>query len=213
MTLIISYIALFQSFLPLLYYWFIKKKIVQECKPILPFIYLCFISGFYELVFSMHLRINLVPWYFIYDILSFFTILFYFYYILDIKNKVFFATNVLLYLVLFFFTVKNHTSENYLSQISYLVLFTTLFILVCSIIWFKTVSTQTSEISLIQNHNFYFGFGFLIYYTGTVVLFLLSNFIHRENISQFVNYWMLNVFFSILHKTFLIIGLWKAQKN
>jgi len=95
--LTITFIALFQSFLPLSYYWYIKKKLKQDIKPIMPFIYLCFISGFYELVFSMHLRINLVPWYFIYDILSFFTILFYFYYTLNKKNKVFFATNVLLF--------------------------------------------------------------------------------------------------------------------
>lgn len=206
-------IAIFQSLLPLLYFWYIRKNIIQEVRPILPFITLCFIAGIYEFVFTAQLNINLIPWYFIYDILSFFTILYFFYNLLDKKNKGFYFISALLYFVLFYIAVKNHNSDNYLSQVSYLVLFTTFFIVVSSLVWFKKVSTQTIVIPLMQSPNFYFVFGFLSYYTGTIVLFLLSNYIHQEDISNFVNYWIINVFFNVLHKSLLIIGLRKSLKK
>ena len=80
----ITYIALFQSFLPLLYYWYTKKTLKQECKPILPFIYLCFIASLYELTFTFVLKIGATVWFYIYDFLAFFTIQYFFYYVLNI---------------------------------------------------------------------------------------------------------------------------------
>ena len=68
----ITYIALFQSFLPLLYYWFIKKKVKsKKSKPILPFIYLCFIASLYELTFTFVLKIGATVWFYVYDFLAF----------------------------------------------------------------------------------------------------------------------------------------------
>lgn len=67
----IIYIALFQSFLPLLYYWYTKKKLKQESKPILPFIYLCFIASLYELTFTFVLKIGATVWFYVYDFLAF----------------------------------------------------------------------------------------------------------------------------------------------
>ena len=71
---IVIYIALFQSLLPLLYYGWIRKKIIQDSKPILPFIILCFIASLYEFIFTFTLYISSTIWFYVYDFLAFFRI-------------------------------------------------------------------------------------------------------------------------------------------
>lgn len=210
---IIYYTAIFQSLLPLLYYWYIRKNLIQDIKPILPFIILCFIAGIYEFVFTHLMFINSIPWFFTYDVLAFLSILYFFFKVLDTKVKGFFFISIFLYVTIFYFAVKNCTLENYLSQVSYLFSFTTLFIFISSVAWFKKVLTQNSKTPLIQNHNFYFVFGILLYYSGIVVLFLLSNSLYHQEKSNFQNYWFLNLLFNIFLKTFLILGLWKSSRS
>jgi hypothetical protein len=209
----IIYIALFQSFLPLLYYWYTKKKLKQDSKPIMPFIYLCFIASLYELTFTFVLKIGATVWFYVYDFLAFFTIQYFFYYVLNKKIKQFVWVSSFLYVLIFLFFVVNHTIEKHLDYIAYLEVFTTVLIIHYAIVWFKNAFMETEFVSLTHNPNFYFVSGFMIYYVGTIVMYLLANSMyinHRELISHF---WMINIFFNIIHKTLLLIGIWKLQKQ
>ena len=48
---------------------------------------------------------------------------------------------------------------------------------------------------------------------GFIVLFLLVNTIYLNQKELISYFWMLNVFFNIVHKTFLLVGIWKLQKQ
>jgi hypothetical protein len=72
---------------------------------------------------------------------------------------------------------------------------------------------ETTLVSLAQSPTFYFVSGFLFYYSGVIVLFLFAQTIYANDKVNFQYYWLINLFFNIFHKTFLIIGIWKARKN
>jgi hypothetical protein len=201
------------SLLPLLFYWFTKKKLNEEIKPIFPFVVLCFIAGLYEFIFSSILRFNTISWFYTYDLLAFFSIQYFFYNVLYKKVKKLVWITSCLYLILFTYAVIQHTIENYLNYLSYLTSFTTLLILIYSMKWFKKVFMETTLVSLADSPTFYFVTGFLFYYAGVVVLFLLADSIYNNNKSHLQYYWLINLFFNIFHKTVLIIGLWKARRN
>lgn len=201
------------SLLPLLLYWFTKNKLNKEIKPIFPFIVLCFIAGFYEFVFTVLLYVNSVPWFYTYDFLAFFTIQYFFYYVLERKIMKIVIPSTFLYLILFSYTVINHTFENYFTYLSYLTSFTTLLILIYSIMWFKKVFMETTLVSLAHSPTFYFVSGFLFYYAGVIVLFLLANSMYAKDKAYFQYYWLINMFFNFFHKTLLLIGIWKSQRK
>lgn len=210
---IVIYIALFQSLLPLLYYGWIRKKIIQDSKPILPFIILCFIASLYEFIFTFTLYISSTIWFYVYDFLAFFTIQYFFYYILEQKIKKIVWGSSILYLFLFLYIVLHHTRERFLNSISFLGVLTTIIIIYYAITWFKITITEKVYSSLTQSSNFYFVSGFILYYTGTIILFLMANTIYVNQREFISHYWMLNIFFNLVHKALLLVGIWKLQKQ
>lgn len=206
-------ITVLYSLIPLIVYWFTKKKLNEEIKPIFPFVVLCFIAGLYEFIFTSILRFNTIPWFYTYDLLAFFTIQYFFYTILDKKIKKIVWISSCLYLILFSYFLINHSFETYMNYLSYLTSLITLLILIYSIKWFKKVFMETTLVSLAQSPTFYFVSGFLFYYSGVIVLFLFAQTIYANDKVNFQYYWLINLFFNIFHKTFLIIGIWKSRKN
>lgn len=206
-------VTILYSLLPPLVYWFIRKKLNNEVQPILPFLVLCLIAVVYEFIFTALLRINTVSWFYTYDFLSIFTIQYFFYHVLEKKVKKVVLVSTVLYIALFFYALTHNEMKNYLTYLSYLNSFITFLIIFYSVLWFKKVFMETRLLSLSQSPTFYFISGFLFYYLGVVVLFLLANSIYLTNNSNFQYYWLINLFFTIFHKTFLIIGIWKARKN
>ena len=65
MQLLVAITVLY-SLIPPVVYWFVKKKMNNEIKPVFPFIVLSFIAGFYEFVFTVLLYVNTIPWFYIY---------------------------------------------------------------------------------------------------------------------------------------------------
>ena len=212
MQLLVAITVLY-SLIPPLVYWFIKNKLNSEIKPVFPFIVLCFLAGLYEFIFTILLRVNTLPWFYTYDVLYFFTIQYFFYYILEkkIKNIVWISSSS--YIILFVYFVVNNSIKNYLTHLSYLSSITTFLIIIFSIMWFKKTFKETNLESLAKSSSFYFVSGFLIYNSGVIVLFLLSNSLYHQEKSNFQNYWFLNLLFNIFLKTFLILGLWKSSRS
>lgn len=201
------------SLTPLIMYWFTKKKLNEEIKPIFPFVVLCFIAGLYEFIFTSQLKISVTVWFYVYDFLAFFSIQYFYYFILNKENKRMVLLSSILYLFLFVYFVSHHTHLKQLDYISYLGVLNTLLIIFYSIKWFKKTILVSEFESLTQNPNFYFVSGFILYYTSTIVLFLLINTIYL-NIKELIShFWMINIFFNIFHKTLLLIGIWKLQKQ
>lgn len=212
MRLLVAITVLY-SLIPPLVYWFIKNKLNNEIKPVFPFIVLCFLAGLYEFIFTTLLRVNTLPWFYTYDILYFFTIQYFFYYILEKKIKKIVWISSSSYIVLFVYFVVNNSIKNYLTHLSYLSSITTFLIIIFSIMWFKKTFKETKLVSLANSPSFYFVSGFLIYNSGVIILFLLSNSMYANDSKSFHYFWIINLFFNIVHKTILIVGIWKARIN
>jgi hypothetical protein len=198
---------------PLLYFLISKRKDYRELKPILPFVVLTFIASFYEFFGSLFLKLNVSYWFVIYDILSFFCI---YYFYLQVLHKQF-SKLFQLFLVAFFIlciTMYPYFKvDEFLIITSYIDTFITLFILFFTIIWFRKLILEAYIENLLQNSTFYFISGFILYYCGTLFLFLLSNYIYKVESSMFQSYWVINILLNLVLRTLLLVGLWKAKTN
>jgi hypothetical protein len=80
-------------------------------------------------------------------------------------------------------------------------------------LWFINLFRDAIVENLFANSNFYFISGFIIYYCGTLFLFLFGHYFYKQSIALFHEYWTLNIVLNMVLTSFLILGLWKAQKN
>ena len=78
-------------------------------------------------------------------------------------------------------------------------------------LWMKYAFINLKEDSLLKYPPFYFISGLLFYFSGTLFLFLFGNLILKEGSEAFLDSWMLNLFFNIVFKILLFIGIWKGQ--
>jgi hypothetical protein len=177
---------------------------------ILPFVWVVFISSLYEFFGAYIFEISLEYWYLIYKTLAFFSILYFFQTVLKLERLIIYVFSFLfvglLYLALF------HWEEVFFLKTSaYFNAYQTILILLLSIIWFKRIFNNSVTESLVQNPIYFFITGLIIYYCGTVILFLMADYIHTYQFSRFQNYWLLNIILNFVLRTLLMIGIWKAR--
>ncbi len=205
------YFVIIFGITPLFYYFIACSKNTTELKPIIPFITLTFISSLYELFGSLIFGWDVSNWYIFYSILSFFCIYYFYFSILHssyLKLNIFFLIS---FLVLVYFLFQRYTFEDFFIIDSYIKVYTTLIILVFSILWFTKLFTESYIDNLLRNCTFYFISGFVLYYCGTLFLFLLSNFFYKINIHSLQSYWFLNILLNFVLRTLLVVGLWMVR--
>lgn len=198
---------------PFLYFLIYKRKHVRELKPILPFAILTFIASLYEYLGTLIFKWNVSYWFIIYAFISFFCILYFFFQVLQkeiSKISIFFLIAFIALCLLLYFNFK---VDEFLIITSYIDTFITLFILFFTIIWFRKLILEAYIENLLQNSTFYFISGFILYYCGTLFLFLLSNYIYKVESSMFQSYWVINILLNLVLRTLLLVGLWKARTN
>jgi hypothetical protein len=103
-------------------------------------------------------------------------------------------------------------SLNFLQISSFFTIYQTIIILVFSILWFRKIFKEFEINNLLDSPTFYFISGLLIYYCGSVVLFLLANDLYTTDQNSFQYYWLLNIILNFVLRTLLIVGIWKARR-
>lgn len=197
--------------LPILIFSFKKEKLSKEAILILPFIFVVFIASLYEFFGTVVLKLNVEYWFIFYNFLVFFTLLYFFYFLLKEISKFFFIFFIFLFVCLSIYSLFKWNGENFIVISSYYNLLQTIFILTFSIFWIKRIFINLELDSFTKSSTFYFISGLILYYSGTVFLFLLSNLIFKMDKSTFQDYWMLNIILNWVLRTLLIIGIWKGQ--
>jgi hypothetical protein len=87
-------------------------------------------------------------------------------------------------------------------------------IILCSIGYFYKMLGEPKIEKPEQSPYFWFNTGFLIYFSASLLLFTLSNYILGAKYKQLrMDIWVLHAFFSILLYSFIAIGLWKYRKR
>ena len=198
---------------PLLYFLIAKRKEVKELKPILPYVAMTFVASFYEFFGTLTFKWDCSYWFVIYEILSFLTIFYFFYQVLQKQFAKLFLAFLVGFVTLWFFLFLNFNIKDLLIINSYSHTFITVFILFFTIIWFRKLMVDAYIENLLQNSTFYFISGLILYHCGTVFLFLLSNYIYKADSNLLHSYWMINIILNFVLRTLLIVGIWKAKKN
>ncbi len=210
MIYIISFTILYGLF-PFLYFLFFKKKLSHEIKAFIPFLIIVFISSIYEFIFTTLLHFNVSIWFIIYSIASFFTV-FYFFNEIIIKNNTIIKVFTLCFfflLLLILFLLFN--KEDFFKISSWIDTYTTIFIFIFSVKWFKEVFQKLKYESLWNSPYFYVVSGLILYYFGNLFLFLMAELMYKNNNYSFQYYWLLNIILNLVLRTLLIVGIWKAR--
>lgn len=205
------YFVIIFGITPLLYYFIARSKNARELKPIIPFITLTFVSSLYELFGSLILGWNVSYWFVFFEILAFLCIYYFYFEILQKQFLKLFLLTLFLFLGFCFYLSLNFIIKDFFIVSSYLNTFTTLFILFFTIIWFRRLILDASIENLLENSTFYFISGFILYYFGTLFLFLISNYLYKFDTLSLKSYWVVNIILNLILRIFLIVGLWKAR--
>ncbi len=186
-------------------------KSLRGIKKFHPFIFVVFIASLYEFIGSLLLKLNVEYWFFIYGILVFLSIHYFFYKLLNEKFKRVFIISILIFIIFSILAFIYRISFDYLTISAFFKVYQTINILFFSILWFKRIFEELETDNLLENSNFYFISGLIIYYCGSVFLFLLANYIYVSDKSDFQNYWLLNIALNLILRSLIIIGIWKAR--
>jgi hypothetical protein len=84
-------------------------------------------------------------------------------------------------------------------------------VIILCLSWCYQTLTEMKIRALQQDPVFWTNTGFLLYFSGNVLLFTFSNYILNINhaLNQYI--WAFHALFSILLYFFITIGLWKAR--
>lgn len=191
----------------------LKQNKIKGINSFYPMIFLISFGSIYEYVFTFKFQIDSIYWFRFYDLISFLFISYYFKSILEKGNyKYIYITNII-YIIFYFFLFIFWNTKSSLHTSSYLSALQTVFILIFSILWFIDSFKKLEHDSLLKKPHFYFVSGLVLYYSGTIFLFLMSSVIFEKEKAFILEYWMLNIFFNFIFRVLLSVGIWKAVQK
>lgn len=211
--MVLLYFVIVFGISPFSYFLVARRQSTIELKAILPYVFLTFISSLYEFFGTLTFGWNVSYWFLIYDILDFSCIFYFFYIILQKKHSWIFVAFLVLFAALCSFLYWQYEIKDVLVINNYFKGFITFFVLLFSVLWFTKLFAEVYIEDLLNNSTFYFISGFVLYYCGTLFLFLLSNYLYHSDSVLFQSYWVVNIVLNFVLRTLLLVGIWKAKVN
>ncbi len=202
------------GFIPI---WLLKANKIKSQNAITPFLWLIFIFSIIESCITIFMKLYPNSGYSsayvfrIYTFLEFWTIYFYFKRILISAYNLFLKIGAIIFILLFLSFIFIWNANESMKTESYLMLFDTFFVLIVAFLWFKNNLEDTNKVSLFINPDFYYIFGFVFYFSTSIVLFLLSIFLQKRGYAEFWGFYIFNILFVIVWRILIIIGVWKAR--
>ena len=212
MSIVVLYIALFIGVIPLSILFY-RKKAYDIQLPAILFIWLTAIAVVYEFVGTLLLKKTTTYWFYLYDLLEFIALYYFFYKIFQKRYKPLLYAFGGLFTVAYLLSSLHLDKFNALKAITLNSIPTVIFVLTCCGLWFKNLFDKADVPNLWQNTHFYFVSGFIIYYSSTFFLFLLSNSIFSSENLYIYDYWFVNVVATLILRIFMIIGVWKVKPD
>jgi len=193
---------------PLLLY-FLNMKVDKATRYLFPYILLLAIASLYEFFGTHLLKLNTSYWFRIYILLEFFTI-WYFYFRL-LKYKSFYLTYAIIYIIVYFFLLYNWSPNSKYIEDLPLNIAALILVLISSFFWFINVFKKLEEKPLYLRTEFYYISILLIYFSGTFLVFLMTDYIISNESMELLYYWNLIVIFNFIVRLTLIFTVWKAR--
>ncbi|MEE1899896.1 hypothetical protein GN157_15650 [Flavobacterium rakeshii] len=185
-----------------------KIKYTNEYTAVKPFVWLMFIGGVYELVFTTILFVQTAFWHSLYGLLEFLVFNYLLYRILGKYTRMYVAFTILFLFFyissLFYWSIDNHNQmEGYYAALE------TVFVMIWAVLWFKDLFKGDELISLWKIPAFYFVIGIILYLCGGVVPSLVTPYLFKVT-GLWTKYWLVFLFLGTIMRVMMIIGLLKA---
>lgn len=191
--------------------FYLRKAQSEDLAYIAPVLWLRAFSSLYEFFISFLLQVNSTIWFMVYPIMEFLVMYYFFRKLFGEKHKaiinkflIAFLLAAVALLVIWLYTGKSQTD-------SLLTVIQTIFVYTTAFLWFKEIFSEMKLASLWHSPAFYFVSGFIMYFSGTFFLFVMTDIVFTED--EMNRYWILNVILSLLLNTILTIGVWKGQNK
>jgi hypothetical protein len=208
---ILLYVGFAIAQLPLIGIWFSKKPKSADIVYITPFATLVAFGGLYEAIVTKQLHIDTTIWFKVYTLLEFICINYFFLKLLDKRHHLALKSLLMLFILVFIGLQIYWISGGSESTDSWLALLETILVYVASMFWFKDIFANMTLQTFWDSPAFYFVSGFILYFSGTLFLFLMSDFVFTPQ--EMSKHWIINVVLSLLLSIIIIIGIWKNHQK
>lgn len=201
-------IILYSGFIPLIILIF-RKKALDFKEPIVPFIWITAIASIYEILNTKVFLVNASYWFQIYPLLEIIGLYFFFSKVFKEKHESVIKLFVIILLIIYSSSFLLWNSYINLQSHSLNKSFITLFVLLGCFTWFKNLFKNIEVENLWSLPSFYFISAFFMYYSSTILLFSLGNFIYSSK--EMFDLWWVNLLASLILRILLTIGTWKMK--
>jgi len=184
----------------------------KATKSLYPFILLVALSSIYEIVFIYFLKFDSDYWSKIYLFLEFVTLVFVFNKNSDKSFRFVSYFFCILFFCSYFYFKIIKTDIPTLKTDGILSIIEFFYVVFFSIYWFISVFNKREAASLLQLPFFYFVSGLVIYFSGTIFLFLLSEELLKEGLSL-NQYWVVNVVLLLFFRVLLLVAIWMGRNT
>lgn len=199
--------AILYGLLPLGFYWKIKPVNLAGIKP---FLMVVFVASLYEFIGAFLLKVDFKNWYLIYKTMAFASLLFFFNSIVEIKKSMIWVA-ILGFSTLLLLTFTTWEKIQVLQINAYFNISLTILVLLFTSLWLIATFKKLETDSLWNDPNYFFVVGLNVYYFGTALLFIMSNYIFNKDPKSLEEYWLLNIILNLVLRTTLILGIWKSR--
>lgn len=210
MSIYLIYLYLILGIFPFIsLVWNFLKKNIQTyyLVPMTCLIFLASLFEFYVITYGH----NTAFFSRVYMLLEFMAIFFFFSF--DKKHRILRWLFLLSFVTVYLVNLATWKGEETMHGDAYLVFIETLFVIVFSILWFRNVFLNHSEIEYFQSSNFYFISGLIIYFSGAFCLLLLTDYILKNMQSEYESYININLTFNLIFRILLLLSIWKNQRK
>lgn len=191
------------------YFKYKKKLLTKSCYYLSPYLYVVFFATFFELFFLRNNKGFSLYWIRFYDFIEYYSILYFFY--KELRFKKFYMILSIVYLILY---VYLSFSWNYKTVGDLpIIIFTTLMVLISSVLWFVRVFQNFEETPLYKRSSFYFVSALLIYVLGTSVSFISTDYIWKNSAMNLKTLSYLILFFNLLNRLIISITLLRVSNK
>ncbi|WP_130736009.1 hypothetical protein [Flavobacterium sp. J27] len=194
--------------IPLIIFVFNKRNNL-ETKYLLPFIILMAFGGLYELFGYSLFKGSTKYWFRIYTLLEFYTVLYFYGKLL--KNNLLYLVFGILYFLLYFYLILDWSPSKKGFDDLPLTVAVTLLVIVSSFLWFLNVFKKIEDVPLYKRTSFYYISSFLIYFTGTFLVFIMGDYMFLDDSISRDKFWIIIVIFGFFLRLTLIFTVWKAR--
>jgi len=210
---ILLYITFFSGLVPFCFYVFIiyKREGLHNLKPAVPFIWLTLIGSLYEPIVTIAMGKDSMYWFRVYNVAEFLCLYYFFRNVVQKKYLLLFGSFFFFFILSSLMVVILDVGQLRVESIYAPFIF--LFVLTFSALWFRDTSRNDMLLAKFAKSNLIFICGFLLYYSGTLFFYLLSEVILVDSKTiGYYDYWLVNIIATLILKIFLIGGVWSGKK-